>query len=158
MYNVLATQKFTSIRVWGHFPVGWLVRTEGFLPIGYHRGIPPPYWRLSGSQCVGLHLRLGCLLASYPDQVLMSLRLWESWFLALSSKGCLGFWAISNPSPWEESHEFALSFYCISFLLMVIGISFFCLQPSSNVGKYFCIYFLRVCYILVMCICCSFIY
>lgn len=43
---------------------------------GSHRGIPPPYW-LSGNQCVGWHLRLGCLLASYSDQVLMSLRLGE---------------------------------------------------------------------------------
>ena len=115
----------------GAFPSGLTgEKQRASYQYGGHRGIPPPYW-LSGSQCVGLHLRLGCLLASYPDQVLMSIWLWEDWFLALSSEDCLGFWAISNPSPWEESHEFALSFYCISFLLMVISISFFCLQPRS---------------------------
>lgn len=128
-FKFFAYSKFTSILVFGHYPVGWLVRSRG-LPanmeaIGW---VTPPYW-LSGSQWVGMHLRLGWLLASHSSQVLMSPRPWERWFLALSSYGCLGFWAISNPSPWEESHEFALFFCYISFVLMATSISFFCLQP-----------------------------
>lgn len=78
--------KVHSIRIWGHFPVGWLVRS---------RGLPTNMDVIGGSHLltdslaanVGLHLRLGCLLASYPDQVLMSIWLWENWFLALSSGG-----------------------------------------------------------------------
>ena len=131
-YIPLLSEKHYWLEMWCEITCmwsNWAVKCVMFCPLKVHLH-HLHYW-LSGNQCVGWHLRLGCLLASYSDQVLMSLRLWESWFLALSSEGCLGVWTISNPSPWEESHEFALSFYCISFLFMVIGISFFCLQPRS---------------------------